>query len=83
MVGRGRHQYNEINAALRAIRKISAFTVEEDHNGHRWGWMRCECGDAPFSINCTPRNPGNHAKQIQRWVTRHALCVSRDNEGIS
>ena len=53
---------------LKAIRKInSALTVEEDHNGHRWGWITCQCGDKPFTVNCTPRNPGIHAKQIRQW----------------
>lgn len=81
MVGRGRHQCNEINAALKTIRKInSAFTVEEDHNGHRWGWITCDCGDAPFSIHSTPRNPGGHAKQIQKWTARHAVCWTDDQE---
>ncbi|MEU7863531.1 hypothetical protein [Nonomuraea sp. NPDC049141] len=84
MVGRGRHQHNEINAVLKAIRKInSALTVEEDHNGHRWGWITCRCGDKPFTVNCTPRNPGIHAKQIRQWATRHFECKSDDQEGTS
>ncbi len=84
MVGRGRHQHNEINAALKAIRAInSTFTVEEDHNGHRWGWITCACKDAPFAINSTPRNPGVHAKQIRRWAGRHGMCVSGDREETS
>jgi hypothetical protein len=80
MVGPGRHQHNEINAVLKAIRKIyTTLTVEESHKGHRWGWIVCECGNEPFAINCTPRNPGTHAKQIRHWATRHLECKSGDD----
>jgi hypothetical protein len=84
MVGRGRHQHNEINATIKAIRKIStAFSVVEDHNGHRWGWIICICGTSPFCVNSTPRNPGGHAKQIRKWALTHSGCGSNDKEETS
>lgn len=81
MVGRGRHQHNEINAVLAALRKVNrAWTVVQDHNGHRWGWILCSCGEDKFVINCTPRNPGVHAKQIQRWTVKHDQCGAEEQE---
>ncbi|NRQ36469.1 hypothetical protein HII36_32240 [Nonomuraea sp. NN258] len=84
MISRGRHQHNEINAAIKVVLgENNALFVKEDHNGHRWGWIMCVCGDSPFSVNSTPRNPGTHAKQIARWRVRHAECASNDQEETS
>ncbi|MGW0806522.1 hypothetical protein [Nonomuraea sp. NPDC002799] len=84
MISPGRHQHNEINATIRALRKISAtFSVAEDHNGHRWGWITCICGRSPFSINSTPRNADVHAKQIRRWAATHLACGGGDKEETS
>lgn len=75
MVSRGRHQHNEINAAIKELRQLAAaFSVVDDHNGHRWGWITCICGQNPFSVNCTPRNPGVHARQIRQWAKTHCEC---------
>jgi hypothetical protein len=78
MVGRGRHQHNEINAALKVIRKIEWLTLVESHNGHRWGRIECVCGAEPQPVWCTPRNPGNHAKRILRWVDDHMECAKNE-----
>ncbi|GAA3256328.1 hypothetical protein GCM10020216_093310 [Nonomuraea helvata] len=80
MVGKGRHQHNEINAALKAIRKIGWLTLVETHNGHRWGRADCVCGRDPYTIWCTPRNPGNHARDILKWVGKHAVCAKSEEE---
>lgn len=74
MVGRGRHQHNEINAAFKKVRKVDGLAVVESHNGHRWGWVTCVCGGTPYRVWCTPRNPGNHAKGILEWVADHSGC---------
>ncbi|MGI5286000.1 hypothetical protein ACQEVF_22065 [Nonomuraea polychroma] len=60
------------------IRKMEWLTVLESHNGHRWGWIECACGEAPQPVWCTPRNPGNHAKRIFRWVDEHAECAKNE-----
>ncbi|NUT38643.1 MAG: hypothetical protein HOV86_01545 [Thermoactinospora sp.] len=66
---------------IRSIRQINgAFTVVEDHNGHRWGWIICVCGFDTFAINSTPRNPGVHAKQIRRWAVTHSGCEGNDHK---
>ncbi|MBB5775195.1 hypothetical protein HD596_001951 [Nonomuraea jabiensis] len=79
MVGRGRHQHNEINAAFKEARKIASLTVVESHNGHCWGWIECICGEEPQPVWCTPRNPGNHAKRLLRWIKNHSECA-KDEE---
>ncbi|MBB6345324.1 hypothetical protein FHU36_001833 [Nonomuraea muscovyensis] len=80
MVGRGRHQHNEINAAFRRVREIPTLTVVESHNGHRWGWVRCICGATPFKVWSTPRNAGNHAKAVVAWAIGHARCGKSEEE---
>ena len=46
--------------------------VEVDKKGHRWGRIRCaDCGMPPFTVWGTPRNPGSHAKDINRFVASH------------
>ena len=70
MVGKGRHAKNEINRAFKVARR-SHFVVLRDGNGHRWGWIVCEiCGER-FPIWSTPRNAGNHAKQLQAFMDDH------------
>ncbi|MFC5824896.1 hypothetical protein [Nonomuraea insulae] len=80
MVSRGRHQHNEINAAIKRIRKIDSLLVVESHNGHRWGWVECVCATTRYKIWCTPRNPGDHANDILRWVDEHAACGASEEE---
>lgn len=80
MVGRGRHQHNEINAAFKVARKIESLTVVESHNGHRRGWIECTCGGDRYRVWCTPRNPGTHARSILQWVDKHAECAKSQEE---
>lgn len=80
MVGRGRHQHNEINAAFKRLRKIQTLTVVEEHNGHRWGWVECSCGAMPYKVWSTPRNAGNHAKGILEWAYEHAECGTTEED---
>ncbi|MGH4017382.1 MAG: hypothetical protein ACRDSL_26345 [Pseudonocardiaceae bacterium] len=71
MVSRGRHPKSEIAAALDAASK-AGLEVERDKKGHRWGRVRCTyCGMPPFTVWGTPRNPGSHAKDINRFVATH------------
>ncbi|SDK51503.1 hypothetical protein SAMN05421869_116182 [Nonomuraea jiangxiensis] len=79
MVSRGRHQHNEINAAFKVIRKTRSLTVVEIHKGHRWGAIECVCGGDPYTVWCTPRNPGNHARGILRYVNTHAACADSED----
>ena len=73
----------------------SALKYAEQHNwritvggGHAWGKMycpkndkACRCGEFCItSINSTPRNAGNHAKQIRR-VVDNCIHLSNSEEG--
>lgn len=67
-MARTRHSKKEVEAALRYA-ESQGWTVTPTSSGHRWG--KAECGrGCVISIWSTPRNPGNHAKQIRRAVDR-------------
>ena len=66
----GRAPKKEIARALkRAVR--AGLLVIEIHNGHRWGEVMCEPCSAKRSVYCTPRDPGTHAKQVDRFTAQH------------
>jgi hypothetical protein len=70
MVSRGRHQKKEVADALRRA-AVAGLSNDELHQGHRWGVVRCNRCMATRSISSTPRNPGAHAKQIDRFAVIH------------
>jgi predicted RNA binding protein YcfA (HicA-like mRNA interferase family) len=67
-VARIRHSKKEVEAALQYAEQ-HGWTVFPTKGGHRWGKAQCGQG-CTVSIWSTPRNPGNHAKQIQRAVDK-------------
>jgi hypothetical protein len=79
-----RHSDKEIEAAL--IYAEQNDWIIKVGGSHAWCKMYCsandkECRCGQFcitSIWSTPRNPGNHAKQIRRVVDN---CTSKDSEG--
>ena len=71
-MARARHPKKDVEAAL-ADAEEAGWTVTPTSSGHRWGVLRC--GEASrlgcqVSVWSTPRNPGNHAKQIRRALDR-------------
>ncbi|WP_327378955.1 hypothetical protein [Streptomyces sp. NBC_01216] len=70
MVSKGRHQNSDVANALDRAKRAGC-TVTPDKNGHRWGWVVCcSCG-ARLPVSGTPKNPGNEAKKIDRFVRDH------------
>src|SRR5215471_11500968 len=69
---RRRHPKKDVEQALR-FAEASGWTVLEVHRGHRWGLVTCGsgCGRAIF---CTPREAGDHARDVRRAVTRCPHC---------
>jgi len=69
-VARSRHPKKEVEAAV-VYAEAHGWSVTTTRQGHRWGVAVCP-GDCapPMSIWSTPRNPGNHARQIIRNVDR-------------
>lgn len=69
---RPRHPKKEVEAAV-AVAEEAGWTVTPTSSGHRWGVMRCSEASrsgCQVSIWSTPRNAGNHAKQIHRALDR-------------
>lgn len=71
---RRRHPKKEVEEALTEAEGVG-WTVEPTAAGHRWGVIRCPESSregCELSIWSTPRNVGNHAKQIRRAIARCA-----------
>lgn len=80
-MARKRHPKPEIEAALRHAERYGwRITIG---GSHAWGRMACpradaECRCGEFcltSVWSTPRNPGNHARQLRRVVDN---CIRRE-----
>ncbi|MDK1037577.1 MAG: hypothetical protein QGD91_01410 [Actinomycetota bacterium] len=71
-MARSRHPKKDVEPALGYAEK-AGWDVASTSSGHRWGVARCREASrsgCQVSIWSTPRNPGNHAKQIRRAVDR-------------
>jgi hypothetical protein len=65
-----RHAKKDIAEALARAKNVGLIVVEL-YRGHRWGEVRCEPCEAKRAVYSTPRDPGTHAKQIDRFAARH------------
>ena len=68
-----RHQKKDVEYALKHARD-SGLTVEETHNGHLWGRVRCPVCGKVIQVYCTPTNPSEHGKFIRKKVD---ACLAR------
>lgn len=76
---RRRHPKKDVEGAL-AEAEESGWRIEPTSSGYRWGVMRCpeeSREGCQVSIWSTPRNPGNHPKQIRRALDR---CPHAEDE---
>jgi hypothetical protein len=78
MAGRPRHPNKEIEAAVAYAeeQRWSWFKV----SGHAWGKLYCAHHDrdgCKVFVWSTPRNPGNHARQLRREIDR---CPHKEEE---
>jgi len=67
---RRRHAKKDVEAALRYA-EVRGWTVEPKTSGHAWGEIRCPSGKrggCRVSVWSTPREVGNHARQLIRRV---------------
>lgn len=86
-MGRARHPKKEVEEAIRYAESLG-WRVEVG-SSHCWGRLYCPYNDAECrcgefcitSIWSTPKNPGNHARQLKRVVEN---CTRRrDNSETS
>ena len=69
---RAKHPKKEVESAL-SDAESAGWTVTPTQSGHRWGVIRCGVegpSGCQISIWSTPRNTGNHAKQLRRFIAR-------------
>ncbi len=75
-MGRSPHSKKDVEAALRHAEANGWRVVEGQGRGHAWGQLYCpyrddDCRCGTFcrvSIWSTPKNAGNHAKQLRKVV---------------
>jgi hypothetical protein len=65
---RDRHPKKEVEEALKYA-EAHGWAIHR-RSGHAWGQGWCPAHACLFAIWSTPRNSGNHAKQIRREVIR-------------
>ena len=71
-----RHPKKDIQKAIEYALDNGFRLVEATGSGHLWGVLLCPGGRGAcrIRINCTPQNPGNHAKRIRGEVDQ---CIHR------
>jgi hypothetical protein len=70
MVSAGRHPKKEVAEALKRA-GAAGLTVREIHRGHRWGEVACVLCPDRRAVHSTPRDPGNHANQLDWFVRKY------------
>lgn len=86
-MARKRHAKAEVESALRHA-ESKGWRIEIG-GSHAWGKMycpynddTCRCGEFCIaSIWSTPKNQGNHARQLRRVVDNCAVAQRKDEEG--
>ena len=71
MTKRPKHPNKEIEAAILYAEKNGWVYKTSGKSAHAWGRLLCPLHTREghqMSIWSTPRNPYNHARQIERWV---------------
>lgn len=63
-----RHQKADVEKAIQYA-ESRGWTREVRHSGHTWGFVHCG-GGCRVKVYSTPRNQGDHAKDIRRAVDR-------------
>lgn len=63
-----RHQKPDVEKAIQYAEGLG-WTRDVRHSGHLWGYVFCGSG-CRVRVNSTPRNQGDHAKDIRRAADR-------------
>jgi hypothetical protein len=72
LVRRSRHPKKEVEQALSRAEQARLNVQQNTKRGHKWGDVGCQDKNhARKSVWSTPRNPGNHAKDINKYTDRH------------
>lgn len=69
---RGRHPKKDVEQALNRAERNRLNVQQNRGRGHKWGDVGCQdTGHPKKSVWSTPRNPGNHAKEINKYTDGH------------
>jgi hypothetical protein len=71
-----KHPKKEVNEVL-DYADMLGHKVEQTAAGHKWGRITCSLGHR-VSVWSTPRNPGNHARDLRKWADQHVHAGSDD-----
>src|SRR5215468_2864567 len=71
-----KHPKKEVNEVL-DYADMLGHKVEQTAAGHKWGRITCSLGHR-VSVWSTPCNPGNHARDLRKWVDQHVHAGSDD-----
>ncbi|MFI1867661.1 hypothetical protein [Streptomyces jumonjinensis] len=69
-----RHQKKDVEAALKRA-EAAGLKVIHTGKGHRWGCIICCPCNRRYPVACTPQNPSEEARDIDRFTRRHANCA--------
>ncbi len=79
MGGRKKHPKKEVEDAIQRAEETG--WIYRDASAHAWGRLKCSdprCQTkCQISVNGTPKNPGNHANQIDRAVRRCRRAIEK------
>lgn len=72
MMERSRHPKKEVEKALSRAEEKELKVEQNRNRGHKWGDVACQdTSHAKKSVWSTPKNPGNHAKDIDKYTDGH------------
>ena len=80
-MARDRHPNKEVEAAIQYAESLGWKVRKQGH----WGRLYCPHADrdgCQLGVNGTPKNAGNHAKQIIRIVDRCHHGKEAENENV-
>lgn len=69
MPGRDRHPKKDVEKSVQYAEEHH-FVVEVVYHGHVWGVLRCKSRICILRVAGTPKNEGNEAQRIRRFVDR-------------
>ena len=65
------HGEKEVRSALGEADTVGLKVVPTKAHGHSWGYIDCPKCPGRLYVWSSPRSPGNHARDIRRFIELH------------